>query len=121
MGLASCLASATHTWNLLVGCDMPHIPLPTVRTLFACSDGYDAVVPRTVDGHAEPLFAIYNRSCRAAADAALANGCHRMTDLLDRVRVRWVDAAELPGTSWNCNLNTPEDYQAAISDGVYPR
>ncbi len=118
MGLASCLASASHERNLLVGCDMPHIPLPTVRALLAHSDGYDAVVPRTIAGHAEPLFAIYNRRCLAAAEAALAEGHQRMTDLLDRVRVRWVDAADLRGNDWNCNLNTPEDYQAAISNNI---
>ncbi|MEK7414196.1 MAG: hypothetical protein AAB263_12850, partial [Planctomycetota bacterium] len=60
----------------------------------------------------------YNRRCLAAAEAALAEGHQRMTDLLDRVRVRWVDAADLRGNDWNCNLNTPEDYQAAISNNI---
>jgi molybdopterin-guanine dinucleotide biosynthesis protein A len=109
MGLASCLAAARHDRNLLLGCDMPHPPLPLLRRMLAGADGVDAVVPRTRDGRPEPLCAVYRRSCLPAATRLLAAGRRRMTDLLDAVRVRWVDTDTPPA-----NLNTPADYQAAL-------
>lgn len=116
MGLASCLAASTRELNLLVGCDMPHLALPAARALLAQAEGCDAVVPRGPDGYAEPLFAIYRRSCLPVAEAVLARGGRRMTDLLEAVRVRRVDPAGLPGDGWRRNLNTPDDYAAALAE-----
>lgn len=116
MALASCLAVARRDLNLMVGCDMPYIPGPAVRALLARAGDADAVVPRGPDGRAEPLFALYRRSCLPAAEAVLARGGRRLHDLLDSVRVRWVEAAELPLGGWQRNLNTPADYEAALAE-----
>jgi molybdenum cofactor guanylyltransferase len=112
MGLASCLAASRQELNLVVGCDMPWITPPLVAALLAQAADHDAVVPRSAAGP-EPLCALYRQSCLPAAEALLARGARRLGDLLATVRVRWIAAEDLPGTQWQRNLNTPEDYQAA--------
>jgi molybdopterin-guanine dinucleotide biosynthesis protein A len=115
--LASCLAACDQERHLLVGCDMPQLSLPAARALLArCDDTADAVVPRSPDGRPEPLFAIYHRRCLPVAEAVLAAGGRRFGELLAEVRVRWVEAAELPGQGWARNLNTPADYQQALAE-----
>lgn len=87
--------------------------------------GYDVVVPH-VGGHHHPLGAVYACSVRGEAAALLAEDRLRLSLLLERgltlvaepellladPRLREAD----PELRSLCNLNTPEDYAAALRE-----
>jgi molybdopterin-guanine dinucleotide biosynthesis protein A len=77
----------------------------------------DAAVP-VIGGRFQPLCAAYR--CRSAGAIArgLAAGERRLTVLVESLKIRRVDEAQLRGldpelTSFT-NINTPEDYQRAL-------
>ncbi len=94
--------------------DMPFAGAELVAAVLAAlGPGADAAVPRA-DGRAHPLAAAYRAGVAATARDLLDAGRDRMTDLLDAIRVTWIDAAGLPGGAAGlANVNTPEDLAAA--------
>ena len=78
--------------------------------------GFDAVAPRTDQG-AEPLFAVYGRTCLEPARDILAAGGRRPQRLLEAVNTRWVEGPELAAFGdpevLFFSANTPEDLEQA--------
>jgi len=107
MGLVSCLFQSRFDLNFVTGCDIPEMNQGLIEKMITEAGGVDAVVPRSQDGRVEPLFAIYRKSVVEPARALLAAGKRKMTDLLARARVKYVD---MPAGDWCRNLNTMEDY-----------
>ena len=106
--------------------DAPFLEPALIRRLAALrSGGFDIVVPRT-DDHHHPLCAVYACSVRAEADALLAAGRLRPFFLFERVRTLVAEAPLLiedpalaavdPGLRSLRNLNTPDDYDAALRE-----
>ena len=118
MGLVSCLAASTHELNVVLSCDVPTVDVHFLRRMLAAAGrveniaSVDAVVPVDAEGRPEPLYAVYRRSCVAVAEEVLAAGGRSLRDLLARLSVRYVP---LPEGDWFRNLNTPEDYHAALA------
>ncbi len=92
---------------LVVGCDMPALTPAAVRWLIAERTG-DASVVATLDGQAEPLFAIYAPSCRASVARCLARGQRSLQALIADALI---PLRELPGAHRGAvrNVNTPDD------------
>lgn len=113
-GIHAGLTAAGDGYSFVTACDMPHIDGSAAAWLAAAAEDYDAAVPR-IDGHYNPLHAVYHRRCLPVAGAMLAAGRHRAADLFAAVRTREVTAAELavfdPGLGMLRNLNTPEDLE----------
>lgn len=111
-GLHNALTNNDSEWVLVLPCDLP-FPSPTLlRTLCAARAGYQAVIPRTASG-AEPLIACYHRSTLPLIEEQLAEGNLRLTDLLGRLAVRYLDEDSLP-SGWRralTNLNRPQDLE----------
>ena len=80
--------------------------------------GVEAVVPRVGD-QPEGVCALYQRSLAPRIEMMLQAGEHRVQDLLARVEVRYVTAAELrridPELRSFRNINTPADYETWLS------
>ena len=109
-GLYTGLLRATTPYICVVACDMPSPDPVLIRTLLSFRHGFDVVVPRTPAG-LEPLFAIYGKGCLGPMEELLRQGRYRIYDFYDQVRVRYVEAEELP-TGWQHalrNVNTPAD------------
>lgn len=111
-GLHNALSHAGTDWVCILPCDLPY---PSPRLLQTLLDRrgptVDAVVPRHADG-SEPLIACYRRAILPQVEAQLNRGQLRLTALLDRLRVAWLEAADLP-PGWRRalrNLNAPDDY-----------
>ena len=67
---------------------------------------------RAIRGGSEPLVACYRHTILPQVEEQLQQGKLRLTALLDRLRVTWLEPADLP-PGWRRalrNLNTPEDY-----------
>jgi molybdopterin-guanine dinucleotide biosynthesis protein A len=100
-------------------CDAPFLQPAFVRRMIELLGEHIACVPQ-VGGLLHPLAAVYRLEVAAAADRLLAEDRLRTTLLVDAVPTRIVTAEELtavdPTLQSLRNLNTPEDYQAALRD-----
>jgi len=110
-GIYTALAAARNPHCLIVACDMPFLDPPLLAHLLEQASGWDVVVP-SVDGHLEPLHAVYARSCQGVVGEMLGNGETCPLDLYPRVRTRYVGPEEIAGFpgGWRSfiNLNTPK-------------
>lgn len=115
-GIQAGLRSSKTEWNTVVGCDMPFVTLDFVKSLILnASDSVDAVIPLSSKG-IEPLLALYSKRCLPAIDRLLESGSRKITNLLEAVRVRYVDYSGMDNgnqPSVFFNINTPLDLQSA--------
>jgi molybdopterin-guanine dinucleotide biosynthesis protein A len=116
-GLVVGLRAISQPLAFVSSCDAPFLDPRVAYALAECAGDFDAVVPEW-EGRLHPLHAVYRASVQPVAAEQLAKGRRRMTELLDRVRMRVVTGAELrgldpQGLSFH-NMNTPEEYQRAL-------
>ncbi|WP_297290100.1 molybdenum cofactor guanylyltransferase [uncultured Flavonifractor sp.] len=100
----------------LAAVDLPFADRTLAADILAKGRYGDACAVRRSDGAAEPLFALYRRSCLPALTACLDQGCRAARTLLDRVDCRWLEERQLPEfclerVLWN--VNTREDLRQA--------
>jgi len=104
-------------------CDAPFLNSRFVRRMVDLLGDFDACVPE-IAGYRHPLAAVYRVGVREAALALLATSQGRAISLLEKVRTRAVGPAEVedidPGFRSLQNLNTPEEYEAALRDLDHP-
>jgi molybdenum cofactor guanylyltransferase len=117
-GLDAALAAAGNESVLLLACDMPNVTAPLLAHLVSRLVDADAVVPRTDRGY-HPLCAVYAQSCRVPVRRRLERGQLRMRDLLDDLRVRSIDGADISrfgeADHLLANVNTQADLDALES------
>jgi molybdopterin-guanine dinucleotide biosynthesis protein A len=118
-GIYSALASTTTELNLILAIDTPLIAptfLANLRIL-AENNPSHAIVPR-INRRLQPLCAIYRTSCADPAHQLLAANINKVEALIQSVPHHILDTDELlrlgATTEMFLNLNTPEDYQAAL-------
>ncbi len=117
-GIYTGLVSSASPNNLVVAADMPFLNPALLRHLMDLSTGFDVVIP-LVNGEIEPLHAVYSRDCAEPIRAQLEEGSLRIRDFLGRVRVRYVESAEVerfdPKHLSFFNINTSADLRRARS------
>jgi molybdopterin-guanine dinucleotide biosynthesis protein A len=105
----------------LSSCDVPFLRPAFVRRLIDLLGDHAVCVPRVGDYH-HPLAAVYRLNVREAVGRLLAENRLRPFFLFEAVPTRVVEADELadvdPTFQTLRNLNTPEDYQAALRDAA---
>jgi molybdopterin-guanine dinucleotide biosynthesis protein A len=123
-GLCYGLAASSGVFSFVTSCDSAFLNTTLVAHLVSQIAGHDVVVPHW-DGRLQPLHAVYRRSVLPLLQAQLERGELRPVYLFDKVRTRRVDEEEIrrfdPDGSSFFNMNTPEDYAAAVerwSDGT---
>jgi molybdopterin-guanine dinucleotide biosynthesis protein A len=108
----------------VTSCDVPLLVPAFVSRMIELLDDYDIAVME-IDGFTHPLSAVYRRSTLPHVEALLVQDKLRPVFLFDAVRTRRVLPEEMvsadPQLYTLRNLNTPEDYQAALSDAGLPR
>jgi molybdopterin-guanine dinucleotide biosynthesis protein A len=112
MGIVSCLTESGTDLNFVTACDVPDQNADFIAAMLRQAAGVDVVMPKSSDGGLEPLFALYRKSIIAPARALLSAGRRRIADLLNHVKVKFLD---MPGGGWYQNVNTIGDYLAAVS------
>lgn len=108
---------AAMLWNpcalyIVLACDLPNLQAPFLRRLTSLVKGYDAAIPRTRDGLAHPLCAVYRRTCLPAVESSLLRGANKMIEILQQssLSIRWVEPEEGRFEDAElANINTPED------------
>jgi molybdopterin-guanine dinucleotide biosynthesis protein A len=116
-GIATGLRNVTSDRAFVTGCDAPLLRPALIQRLFQLADGYDAAVP-LIDGRFMTTTAVYARSIVSTAEALIAKRELRTSGLLDHIRVRAIEPAELrdvdPDLDSFRTCNTPADYADAI-------
>jgi molybdopterin-guanine dinucleotide biosynthesis protein A len=118
-GIATALAASRSPWNIVLACDLPYMTGAWLERLISrpIAGGTQALVPRTSRG-LEPLTAIYHRDCLPPIAAALSRGVRKVTEIFEFLRTEIVLEAEWreidPTGNVLRNMNTPDDYQAAV-------
>jgi molybdopterin-guanine dinucleotide biosynthesis protein A len=101
----------------LSSCDVPFLQPAFVRRLMDLLGSHAICVPQ-VEGYHHPLAAVYRLEVRGAVERLLREDRLRPFFLFEAVPTRVVSAAELadadPSLQTLRNLNTPDDYEAAL-------
>ena len=104
----------------VTSCDVPLLVPAFVERMIELLGDHDIAVME-VDGFPHPLSAVYRRDTLPHVESLLANDRLRPVFLFDAVRTRRVQPAEMtvvdPELRTLRNLNTQEDYLAALSAG----
>jgi molybdopterin-guanine dinucleotide biosynthesis protein A len=120
-GVAAGLRASRTDLNFVFTCDAPLLRPELVRRLAAAARGRDAAVPLWA-GRAQPLCAVYDRRCAAAAETLLREGSPPCARLLERLDVRFLSEEEIAvvdreGESFQ-DVDTPEDHRRALSSSL---
>ena len=103
----------------VTSCDVPLLVPEFARRMIDLLADHDVAVME-IDGFPHPLSAVYRRSTLPHVEALLAQNRLRPAFLFDAVRTRRVKPEEMalvdPELRTLRNLNTPEDYRAALAD-----
>ena len=107
----------------ITSCDVPLLVPAFVERMIDLMGDHDIAVIE-VDGFPHPLSAIYRRDTLPHVERLLAADRLRPVFLFDAVRTRRVKPAEMivvdPELRTLRNLNTPEEYRAALADAGIP-
>jgi molybdenum cofactor guanylyltransferase len=113
-GLHAAMTRHVSRLYIVLACDLPNLQESLLRHLLSIIEGYDAAIPRSQDGLAHPLCAVYRRTCLPLVEKALQQGANSVieTFLDNTLRIRWVtpDEGRFKDTDL-ANINTPEDLQ----------
>jgi molybdenum cofactor guanylyltransferase len=119
-GIVTGLGAIRHAADIafVSSTDAPFVDPALVRLLVDLrGTSYDLVVPYAFGRH-HPLAALYTMGVLAEAERMLAEKQLRVMELLGRVRTLVVDEQQLraidPRLLSMCNVNTPDDYEAAL-------
>lgn len=112
MGIYTGLLNSTFQHNLVMACDMPFVSEKLIEYMVTLVDEYDAVVP-VKEEYREPLCAIYSQTCLAVIEDIFNDGATRINDLLNRIKVRFVNKPEIeffdPELLSFFNINSNDD------------
>ncbi|WP_048601240.1 molybdenum cofactor guanylyltransferase [Rubeoparvulum massiliense] len=116
-GIHAGLDLSSNPYALVIACDMPFISQEIAHYLVEQAEGFDAVVPR-IEGQLHPLFAVYRSALVPVIEECLKSDQLRMNDLLEQVKVRYIDEKELENAKLTIgeafyNMNRPEEYERA--------
>jgi molybdopterin-guanine dinucleotide biosynthesis protein A len=111
-GLHAAMTRHVRQLYVVIACDLPNLKQSLLRHLISVIEGFDAAIPRSHDGLAHPLCALYRRTCLPQIEDSLQRGANTVieTFLNNSLRIRWVDPGEGRFKDTDlANLNTPED------------
>ena len=116
-GIYHGLKAAKSDVSFVGSCDVPFLNRTLISYLCSQIRDHDVVVPYW-EGRYHPLFAIYRKDVTSYLHAQLQRDELRPIFLFDKVRTRKIEEEEIrrfdpEGLSF-LNMNTPEDYEAAL-------
>ena len=116
-GICYGLRAAEADAAFVTSCDSAFLNRDLIAHLVSQIPDYDVVVPRW-ENLLQPLHAVYRKSVLPLLEQQLARGELRPVILFDRVRTRTIEEEEIrrfdPDGASFFNMNTPEDYAAAL-------
>jgi len=111
-GIHAGLKAAKNDAVLVLPCDILAAPKSAIARLLTAFNACEHSVCARDSKRLQPLFAIYKRSDFQIAEQVLQQGQRRMIALIDAAGVEVIDCSDL--TDAFENINTPQEYRAAI-------
>lgn len=115
-GIYTCLQVIKDEAGFFVACDMPFLNKDLIQHMLDVREDYDIVIPR-MGWMLETLHTIYTKNCLPALKKQIDNAVYHTRNLLDIMRVRYVDEDELksfdPQLKSFVNVNRPDDLSEA--------
>jgi molybdopterin-guanine dinucleotide biosynthesis protein A len=116
-GIHAGLLHATCERAFVSACDMPYLNDTFIRYMIEQADGYDLVVPVTVNGF-ESLHAIYSRRCLPVIESQIERDELKVSLLFRKFKTREIPEDEIrrfdPEGRLFANLNRPDDLNQII-------
>ncbi|MBP2665098.1 MAG: Molybdopterin-guanine dinucleotide biosynthesis protein [Firmicutes bacterium] len=118
-GIHAGLHYASSPISFVIACDMPFVQPAAVSWLFSQAQGWDAVIPIEAT-FTEPLFACYAKTCIPYIELLLRQDIRKTQRLIQLIRCKSISLNDLrpfdPDLKLLRNINSPTDYQAALSE-----
>lgn len=118
-GIHAGLHYASSPFSFVTACDMPFVNSAAVSWLLSQAQGWDAVIPIEA-AFIEPLFACYAKTCLPYIELLLRQDIRKTQRLIPLIRCRSILLNDLrtfdPDLKFLRNINSPVDYQAALSE-----
>jgi molybdopterin-guanine dinucleotide biosynthesis protein A len=119
MGLYTGLKKSP-TWRVLaVACDMPFIQPGLLSYMCSVDHPADVIVPK-INGHFEPLLAIYSKSCLPAIEELIGKSDKSILSLYPKVTVREITQEEIelsdPEQKSFIKINTRQEYFKSVGN-----
>ncbi|MEJ2108823.1 MAG: molybdenum cofactor guanylyltransferase [Acidobacteriota bacterium] len=111
-GLHAAMLYRNSSLYVLLACDLPNLPVSMIRRMIVLAEGYDAAIPRTENGLAHPLCAVYRRTCLPHIEEALKRGEKKFIEIFfnSNISCKWIGPEEGQYEETDLiNINTPED------------
>jgi molybdopterin-guanine dinucleotide biosynthesis protein A len=126
VGITTGLRATKSQFAVVLSCDIPFVSGNVIRLLLDRALNADAAIPRSREGHLEPLQAVYRRqSMLRQAEQALSRGQLSPLDAIKNLtRVAYVSIEDElkridPGLRTFFNVNTQED--VAVAEAILLR
>jgi molybdopterin-guanine dinucleotide biosynthesis protein A len=118
IGLHAALFHARTEWIAVLACDLPFASGALFKRLTAfVRNEIEAVVPLQKDERAQPLCALYRKTCLPQVETALTGDDWSLKKLLPKLETRFVrfeELGDLPNAeNFFFNVNTPADFVLA--------
>lgn len=118
IGLHAALVHAETEWIAVLACDLPFASGAVFTKLAEfVKPEIEAVAPLQKDERAQPLCALYRKTCLPKVEEMLDGGDWSLKNLLRQMKTRFVEFenfADLPNAeNLFFNVNTPEDFAKA--------
>lgn len=118
IGLHAALFHAETEWIAVLACDLPFASGALFKRLTAfIQHDVEAIVPLQKDERAQPLCALYRKTCLPKIEAALKSDDWSLNKLLLKLETRFVrfeETSDLPNAeNFFFNVNTPADFALA--------
>jgi molybdopterin-guanine dinucleotide biosynthesis protein A len=121
-GVMSSIEGSGREWTAVLACDAPWPCIPLLQAMAAKADaGVRVVACESEVGQLQPFHALWHRSAAAELRNRAARGNVKLRDALSMMEV-----VRVPPETWRRydaegrflhNLNTPEEFQAALRSG----
>ncbi|WP_223066030.1 molybdenum cofactor guanylyltransferase [Paenibacillus caui] len=122
-GLHAALLYSEQEWNLVCSCDQPFACHALFEVLLQAAEQADETVQAIIPlykGRVQPLVAVYRKSSAGLLEQSLRLRQLRVMDWVRKLTVQYVHMEDIglrPGLNPEqalFNMNTPEDYEAAL-------
>ena len=115
-GLYTGLKRSSNQRCFLAPCDMPFLRSDIIRLMLSNMDEHDVIIPR-INGHLEPMHAIYSKKCIPIIERLLQSDDLKIIHLLDEVDTYEIAESSLKqfdqAFDFTMNVNTPRDLEMA--------
>ncbi|ABW18641.1 molybdenum cofactor guanylyltransferase [Alkaliphilus oremlandii] len=115
VGIYTGLLKSSNDHVFVVACDMPFLNMDLVQHMLSELGNEDILVP-FLEGHYEPLHAIYNKTCLANIKHMIDIGNYKIINLYNDVKTIYVNEKEIrsidPQLKSFMNINTKDIFDS---------